>query len=131
MEGTLSTSLWQHQCLQPPSLHPFFHTEQGGWVVPQALPSDCLEPPVLPGASIGSLLRRVPVRTIFKSRSEDGVCAIAISQDAKYLVTISAATVQVKRISPLSQLCRIESWKFFAVQHRGGGNSAGESRFAK
>ncbi|NWR08668.1 CF251 protein, partial [Paradoxornis webbianus] len=36
----------------------------------------------------------VPVRTIFKSRSEDGVCAIAISQDAKYLVTISAATVQ-------------------------------------
>ncbi|CAN8192690.1 unnamed protein product [Coccothraustes coccothraustes] len=36
----------------------------------------------------------VPVRTIFKSRSEDGVCAIALSQDAKYLVTISAATVQ-------------------------------------
>uniref|UniRef100_A0A8C9N4Y3 Cilia- and flagella-associated protein 251 n=1 Tax=Serinus canaria TaxID=9135 RepID=A0A8C9N4Y3_SERCA len=41
---------------------------------------------------MGSLLCRVPVRTIFKSRSEDGVCAIAISQDAKYLVTISAAT---------------------------------------
>ncbi|NXR81380.1 CF251 protein, partial [Pycnonotus jocosus] len=36
----------------------------------------------------------VPVRTIFESHSEDGVCAIAISQDAKYLVTISAATVQ-------------------------------------
>ncbi|NXV06828.1 CF251 protein, partial [Cettia cetti] len=36
----------------------------------------------------------VPVHTIFKSHSEDGVCAIAISQDAKYLVTISAATVQ-------------------------------------
>ncbi|NWS32677.1 CF251 protein, partial [Polioptila caerulea] len=36
----------------------------------------------------------VPVRTIFESHSEDGLCAIAISQDAKYLVTISAATVQ-------------------------------------
>ncbi|NXO76942.1 CF251 protein, partial [Sitta europaea] len=36
----------------------------------------------------------VPVRTIFGSHSEDGLCAIAISQDAKYLVTISAATVQ-------------------------------------
>ncbi|NWT96410.1 CF251 protein, partial [Urocynchramus pylzowi] len=36
----------------------------------------------------------VPVRTIFESHSEDGVCAIAISQDAKYLVTISAAPVQ-------------------------------------
>ncbi|XP_064248583.1 cilia- and flagella-associated protein 251 isoform X2 [Passer domesticus] len=36
----------------------------------------------------------VPVRTIFESHAEDGVCAIAISQDAKYLVTISAATVQ-------------------------------------
>uniref|UniRef100_A0A8C9N5P0 Cilia- and flagella-associated protein 251 n=1 Tax=Serinus canaria TaxID=9135 RepID=A0A8C9N5P0_SERCA len=55
---------------------------------------------------MGSLLCRVPVRTIFKSRSEDGVCAIAISQDAKYLVTISAATV-------------VQTWKFLAVQHRG------------
>ncbi|NXA99120.1 CF251 protein, partial [Cnemophilus loriae] len=36
----------------------------------------------------------VPVRTIFESHTEDGVCAIAISQDAKYLVTISAAAVQ-------------------------------------
>ncbi|NXW67461.1 CF251 protein, partial [Hirundo rustica] len=36
----------------------------------------------------------VPVHTIFESHSEDGVCAIAISQDAKYLVTISAAMVQ-------------------------------------
>lgn len=77
---------------------------------------------------MGSLLRRVPVRTIFESHSEGGVCAIAISQDAKYLVTISAATVQVKRISPLSQLYRIETWKSFAVQHRGGGNSDVESR---
>lgn len=102
MEGTLSTSLWQHQCLQPPSFHPSFHTDQGGWVVPQALPSDCCEPPVLPGAPMGSLLRRVPVRTIFESHPEDGVCAIAISQDAKYLVTISAGTVQVKKISPFS-----------------------------
>uniref|UniRef100_A0A8C3MTM4 Cilia- and flagella-associated protein 251 n=1 Tax=Geospiza parvula TaxID=87175 RepID=A0A8C3MTM4_GEOPR len=41
---------------------------------------------------MGSLLPRVPVRTIFQSHSEDGLCAIAISQDAKYLVTISAAT---------------------------------------
>ncbi|NXM99671.1 CF251 protein, partial [Sylvia borin] len=36
----------------------------------------------------------VLVRTIFESHSKDGVCAIDISQDAKYLVTISAATVQ-------------------------------------
>ncbi|NXA93805.1 CF251 protein, partial [Melanocharis versteri] len=36
----------------------------------------------------------VPVRIIFEGHPEDGVCAIAISQDAKYLVTISAATVQ-------------------------------------
>ncbi|NWY38020.1 CF251 protein, partial [Sylvia atricapilla] len=36
----------------------------------------------------------VLVRTIFESHSEDGVCAIDISQDAKYLVTISAAAVQ-------------------------------------
>ncbi|NXT70328.1 CF251 protein, partial [Chaetops frenatus] len=36
----------------------------------------------------------VPVCTIFLNHSEDGVCAIAISQDAKYLVTISAAAVQ-------------------------------------
>ncbi|NWU15281.1 CF251 protein, partial [Cephalopterus ornatus] len=36
----------------------------------------------------------VPVCTIFESHPEDGVCAIAISQDAKYLVTISAGTVQ-------------------------------------
>ncbi|XP_051641713.1 cilia- and flagella-associated protein 251 isoform X2 [Manacus candei] len=36
----------------------------------------------------------VPVRTIFESHPEDGVCAIAISRDAKYLVTISAGTVQ-------------------------------------
>ncbi|NWV62836.1 CF251 protein, partial [Malurus elegans] len=36
----------------------------------------------------------VPVHTIFESHPEDGVCAIAISQDAKYLVTISAGTEQ-------------------------------------
>ncbi|XP_027734426.1 cilia- and flagella-associated protein 251 isoform X2 [Empidonax traillii] len=36
----------------------------------------------------------VPVHTIFESHPEDGVCAIAISQDAKYLVTIGAGTVQ-------------------------------------
>ncbi|NXF04149.1 CF251 protein, partial [Smithornis capensis] len=36
----------------------------------------------------------VPVRTIFGSHPEDGVCAIAISRDARYLVTISAGTVQ-------------------------------------
>uniref|UniRef100_A0A8D2N932 Cilia- and flagella-associated protein 251 n=1 Tax=Zonotrichia albicollis TaxID=44394 RepID=A0A8D2N932_ZONAL len=36
----------------------------------------------------------VPVRTIFQSHPEDGLCAIAISHDAKYLVTISAAAVQ-------------------------------------
>ncbi|XP_074699870.1 cilia- and flagella-associated protein 251 isoform X2 [Strix aluco] len=36
----------------------------------------------------------VPVRTIFGSHPEDGINAIAISQDAKYLATISAGTVQ-------------------------------------
>ncbi|NXD77197.1 CF251 protein, partial [Halcyon senegalensis] len=36
----------------------------------------------------------VPVRTIFESQPEDGVSAIAISRDAKYLVTISGGQVQ-------------------------------------
>ncbi|NXG24874.1 CF251 protein, partial [Grallaria varia] len=36
----------------------------------------------------------VPVRTIFESHPGDWVCAIAISHDAKYLVTISAGAVQ-------------------------------------
>uniref|UniRef100_A0A8C2UFW3 Cilia- and flagella-associated protein 251 n=1 Tax=Coturnix japonica TaxID=93934 RepID=A0A8C2UFW3_COTJA len=36
----------------------------------------------------------IPVRTIFDSRAGCGVCAIAISRDAKCLVTISAGVVQ-------------------------------------
>ncbi|NWX11723.1 CF251 protein, partial [Aegotheles bennettii] len=36
----------------------------------------------------------VPVRTIFQSHPEDGVGAVAMSQDAKYLATISAGRVQ-------------------------------------
>jgi len=40
------------------------------------------------------------VRTIFDSHAGSGVCAIAISRDAKCLVTISTGRVQV-RIFPL------------------------------
>ncbi|XP_065594798.1 cilia- and flagella-associated protein 251 [Cyrtonyx montezumae] len=36
----------------------------------------------------------IPVRTIFDSHAGSGICAIAISQDAKCLVTISAGTLQ-------------------------------------
>lgn len=43
---------------------------------------------------------RIPVRTIFDSHAGGGICAIAISQDARCLVTISAGMVQV-RIFPL------------------------------
>lgn len=71
------------------------------WGVPQILPSNCLEPAVLPSATTRTLLCRIPVRTIFESHPEDGVSAIAISQNAKYLATISAGTVQVKKIFPL------------------------------
>lgn len=35
------------------------------------------------------------MRTIFESHPREGVSAIAISRDAKYLATISAGTVQV------------------------------------
>uniref|UniRef100_A0A8C0VSS0 Cilia- and flagella-associated protein 251 n=1 Tax=Cyanistes caeruleus TaxID=156563 RepID=A0A8C0VSS0_CYACU len=63
----------------------------------------------------------VPVRTIFESHSEDGVCAIAISQDAKYLVTISAAAVQNKQKALLSlvlmQLFEFQDYVIFNPQN--------------
>ncbi|OXB64130.1 hypothetical protein ASZ78_002060 [Callipepla squamata] len=48
----------------------------------------------LPRVPMRIFPRRIPVRTIFDSHAGSGICAIAISQDAKFLVTISAGTVQ-------------------------------------
>lgn len=66
-----------------------------------------------------SLFCRVPVHTLFESHPEDGICAIAISQDDKYLATISTGTVQVKRISPFSELCRTDLEVFLQCSSTG------------
>lgn len=69
------------------------------------------------------------MRTIFESHLEDGVSAIAISQDAKYLATISAGTVQVKIKISSSVALRDRSLEVFPQCSQGeGGDSDGESR---
>lgn len=52
------------------------------------------------------------MHTIFDSHPEDGVGAIAISQDAKYLVTLGAGKVQVKNMFSLLQPVETEPCKF-------------------
>uniref|UniRef100_A0A8C3TFI9 Cilia- and flagella-associated protein 251 n=1 Tax=Chelydra serpentina TaxID=8475 RepID=A0A8C3TFI9_CHESE len=47
-------------------------------------------PVMVKGMTVYASFCRIPVHTIFDSHPEDGVGAIAISQDAKYLVTLGA-----------------------------------------
>lgn len=63
-----------------------------------ALPADSLPSPHL--GEQRAFLHRIPVRTIFDSHPGGGVAAIAISRDARYLVTISSGRVQVRKILP-------------------------------
>ncbi|XP_065424173.1 cilia- and flagella-associated protein 251 isoform X3 [Chrysemys picta bellii] len=64
----------------------------------------------------------IPVHTIFDSHPEDGVGAIAISQDAKYLVTLGAGKIQRvciwKWTSPEEKpMCSVELQPAFGYQN--------------
>lgn len=62
------------------------------------------------------------MRTIFDSHPGGGVAAVAISRDARYLVTISAGRAQVRETLPPLGLCVMGVWEALLV---GGGQRVG------